>query len=85
LINITDEFDIKEKVPIADAEFMEKRLDKDRLAKVMRAEETKWFQHAEVKDILECDNNMRYINLVASGNHCKKLIQSDAWRVHSFC
>jgi hypothetical protein len=52
------------------------RLDqsRERLARLLREEELKWYQHAKVTDVLLGDNNTRYFQMVANGKHRKKRI-----------
>jgi hypothetical protein len=42
------------------------------LEKLRLEEEAKWAQHAKVKHIQECGNNMKYFHLITNGKHRKK-------------
>ena len=46
----------------------------DRLAKLLREEELKWYQRAKLKHLLEGDANTKYYHLVANGKHRKTRI-----------
>src|SRR6266542_6235945 len=46
----------------------------ERLARMLREEEIKWYQRAKVKDLLQGDSNTKYFHLVANGKHRKKRI-----------
>jgi hypothetical protein len=38
---------------------------------MLREEEIKWYQRVKVKELLECDSNTKYFQLIASGKHRK--------------
>jgi hypothetical protein len=42
------------------------------IAKLRRAEETKWAQRAKIKHVQEGGNNTKYFHLIANGKHRKK-------------
>ena len=46
------------------------------LARMLREEELKWYQHSNSQFILKGDSNTRYFHGVANGRHQKKLIRS---------
>jgi hypothetical protein len=46
----------------------------ERLAELLREEELKWYQRAEVKHLLEGDANTKYYHLLANGRHRKTRI-----------
>jgi hypothetical protein len=67
--------DIKAEVtPLSDVEKNCLRDANERLSKLRRDEETKWFQRAKVKHIQEGGNNTKYFHLIANGRHRKKKI-----------
>ena len=47
-----------------------------KLARMLREEELKWYQHSKSQFILKGDSNTRYFHGVANGRHRKKLIHS---------
>jgi hypothetical protein len=46
----------------------------ERLAKLLREEELKWYQRAKVKHLLEGDANTKYYHLLVNGRHRKTRI-----------
>jgi hypothetical protein len=48
----------------------------EQLAKLLREEEIKFYQHAKVTDVLLGDNNTKYFQMIANGKHRKKIIFS---------
>jgi hypothetical protein len=53
---------------------LQKKESDECLAKLRRAEETKWAQRAKVKHVQEGGNNTKYFHLIANGKHRKKKI-----------
>lgn len=49
---------------------------RDQLAKLLREEEIRFYQHAKAKDILLGDCNTRYFHMIANGRNRKKRIFS---------
>jgi hypothetical protein len=43
----------------------------NRLAELLREEEIKWYQRANVKELLEGDSNTKYFLLIANGKYRK--------------
>ena len=46
------------------------------MARLLREEELKWYQHSKAQFILEGDSNTRYFHSIANGRHRKKRIFS---------
>jgi hypothetical protein len=67
-----DELDLKaEMAPLCEAERAKKKESDIALAKLRRDEETKWTEHAKVKNIQEGGNNMEYFHLIVNGKNRK--------------
>jgi hypothetical protein len=47
----------------------------DDTAKLRRNEESKWVQHAKVKNVQEGGNNTKYFHLIANGKHMRTFLQ----------
>jgi hypothetical protein len=75
LLNKLDELDKKiEHTLLNDSERDLKHVLNERLAKLLREEELKWYQRAKVKHVLEGDANTKYYHLLANGRHRKTRI-----------
>jgi hypothetical protein len=59
---------------LTDQEINLKHYLKERLVSLLREEELKWYERANVKTLLEGDANTRPFHLVANGKHCKQHI-----------
>lgn len=46
----------------------------NRLAKLLREDEVKWYQRAKMKELLQGDSNTKFFHLVVSGRHRKSRI-----------
>jgi hypothetical protein len=67
------ELDIKaENCPLNVVHRAEKKEVDECIAKLRRAEETKWAQRAKIKHVQEGGNNTKYFHLIANGKHRKK-------------
>ena len=60
--------------PLSDQEINYKHYLKERLVLLLREEEIKWYERANVKTLLEGDNNTRFFHLVANDKHRKQHI-----------
>jgi len=72
LLNKLDELDKKAENSLLDeSELNLKHVLNQRLAEILREEELKWYQRANVKHLLEGDANTKYYHLLANGRHRK--------------
>jgi mannosylglycoprotein endo-beta-mannosidase len=75
LLNKLDELDkMAETTMLDEMELNLKHVLNERLAKLLREEELKWYQRAKVKHLLEGDANTKYYHLLANGRHRKTRI-----------
>lgn len=75
LIDLIDKLDKKaETTPLTDNEINYKHYLKESLVTLLREEESKWYERAKVKTLLEGDNNTKFFRLVANGKHHKQHI-----------
>jgi hypothetical protein len=75
LLNKLNELDKKaEHTLLNDSERDLKHVFNERLAKLLRKEELKWYQRAKVKHLLERDANTKYYHLLANDRHRKTRI-----------
>ena len=75
ILNKLDELDKKTEITaLSEGELDLKHVLNERLAKLLREEEIKWYQRAKVKHLLECDANTKYYHLLANGRHRKTRI-----------
>ena len=75
ILNKLDELDKKAEITaLSEGELDLKHVLNERLAKLLREEEIKWYQRAKVKHLLECDANTKYYHLLANGRHRKTRI-----------
>jgi mannosylglycoprotein endo-beta-mannosidase len=75
LLNKLDELDKKAENSLLDeSELNLKQVLNERLAKILREEELKWYQRAKVKHLLEGDANTKYYHFLANGRHQKTRI-----------
>jgi hypothetical protein len=75
LIRKADELDkLAETSLLSQQELDLKQCIKDRLAQLLREEEIKWFQRAKTKQLLDCDDNTKYFQLVVNGKRRKTKI-----------
>jgi hypothetical protein len=59
---------------LTDQEINLKHYLKECLVSLLREEELKWYERANVKTLLEGDANTRLFHLIANGKHCKQHI-----------
>jgi hypothetical protein len=72
---LIDELDKKAKFTcLLPNELNFKAFANDRLASILREEEVRLFQRAQVKHLLEGDDNTKYFHLVANGKHQRQQI-----------
>jgi hypothetical protein len=75
ILNTLDLLDKKaESTPLDSSDIGLKQYLNNRLAKLLREEEMKWYQRARVKELLEGDSNTKYFQLVANGKYRKSRI-----------
>lgn len=75
LLALTGDLDkIAETRLLISEELDRKNAMKDRLAKLLREEELKWYQRAKTKRVLEGDRNTKYYHMIANGKHRKTRI-----------
>jgi hypothetical protein len=72
ILNKLDELDKKAETDILNEfELDLKHVLNERLAELLREEEVKWYQRANVKHLLEADANTEYYHLLANGRYQK--------------
>jgi hypothetical protein len=74
ILNTLDTYKNAENSPLRLEEISIKQCLNNRLARLLREEEMKWYQRAKTKDLLEGDSNTKYFQLVASGKYRKTRI-----------
>ena len=82
LLSLLDDLDKKAEIlPLQSHELDLRHHLKDRLSKLLREEETKWFQRCKTTKLLQGDDNTKFFHLIANGRHRKtrifKLEQED--------
>ena len=82
LLSLLDVFDKKAEIqPLQSHELDLRHHLKVRLSKLLREEETKWFQRCKTTKLLQGDDNTKFFHLIANGRHHKtrifKLEQED--------
>jgi hypothetical protein len=66
----------EETCPLDSHERDYKQYQNNRLAKMLREEEIKWYQRSKVKELLQGDSNTKYFQLIPNGKHRKTRIFS---------